>query len=343
MVIYINNVDNFYINGNQGEKVYFKYNQIWPPVDYSQEYLTLQALESGTFTWTDLKNNRSISYSTNNGSTWTTLTSGSSTPTIAANSKVLLKGNIGSGVYYDGTSQSGNGTISSSGRFNAMGNVMSLVGGDNFNNLTTISNIFQFCALFKDCTKLVDITNLCLPATTLADGCYDIMFEGCTSLVNIPSNFLPATNAPYLCYHRMFYGCTSLVNGPSILPATTLSGYYCYGGMFQECTSLTSAPELPATTLIECCYEYMFQGCTSLTSAPELPAAELKAGCYRYMLSNCPSLNYIKCLATDISAGYCTGNWTDNVAQTGTFIKKSNTTWTTGVDGIPSGWTVQNV
>ena len=201
---------------------------------------------------------------------------------------------------------------------------------------------YAYHNMFKGCTSLRRVQSS-LPATTLSNRCYEGMFEGCTSLVNIPSNFLPATDAPYMCYHRMFYGCTSLVNAPE-LPATTLSGYYCYGGMFQECTSLTSAPELPATTLDQYCYEYMFQGCTSLTSAPELLADTLQTGCYQYMFSNCPSLNYIKCLATRKTAGAtdCTSNWTNGVSQTGTFIKSSNAAWTTGVNGIPSGWTVQN-
>jgi hypothetical protein len=55
----------------------------------------------------------------------------------------------------------------------------------------------------------------------------------------------------------------------------------------------------------------------------------------------CYNLQYIKCLATDISAGYCTYNWVQNVPSSGgVFVKKSGTSWTTGDSGIPSGWTV---
>ena len=61
------------------------------------------------------------------------------------------------------------------------------------------------------------------------------------------------------------------------------------------------------------------------------------------MFYNCTRLNYIKCLATDISATNCTQGWVSGVASTGTFVKNPNmTSWTTGVDGIPSGWTVQD-
>ena len=48
-------------------------------------------------------------------------------------------------------------------------------------------------------------------------------------------------------------------------------------------------------------------------------------------------------MATDISAEGCTDGWVQGVATNGTFIKAdSMTDWTTGIDGIPSGWTVQN-
>ena len=87
----------------------------------------------------------------------------------------------------------------------------------------------------------------------------------------------------------------------------------------------------------------MFQGCTNLTTAPELPATTLTPSCYESMFQACESLNYIKCLATDISASNCTVNWVLNVPSTGTFVKKASMTrWTTGSNGIPEGWTVQN-
>ena len=35
-------------------------------------------------------------------------------------------------------------------------------------------------------------------------------------------------------------------------------------------------------------------------------------------------------------------NWVKSVAATGTFIKDENTTWPTGLNGIPTGWTVYN-
>jgi hypothetical protein len=126
-----------------------------------------------------------------------------------------------------------------------------------------------------------------------------------------------------------------------ILPADTLLNN-CYRYMFNYCTTLVSAPELPAMTLAEGCYQQMFYGCTSLGIAPELPAAHLNAHSYQEMFRGCSKLNYIKCLATYTSASDCLRNWTVGVSNSGTFIKDANTTWPTGVSGIPSGWTVQN-
>jgi hypothetical protein len=87
----------------------------------------------------------------------------------------------------------------------------------------------------------------------------------------------------------------------------------------------------------------MFYRCTNLRTAPELPATTLAKDCYVGMFYDCTNLNYIKCLATNISANNCTGNWVSNVSSTGTFIKDANmTSWTTGNSGIPRNWTVQN-
>ena len=87
----------------------------------------------------------------------------------------------------------------------------------------------------------------------------------------------------------------------------------------------------------------MFSNCTSLTNAPELPATTLETDCYSYMFYGCTKLKYIKCLATDISVTNCTSNWVNGVAATGTFVKSLNMSeWTTGINGIPEGWTVLN-
>lgn len=191
--------------------------------------------------------------------------------------------------------------------------------------------------MFKNCTSITIAP--ALPATALANSCYRDMFYNCSKLTTAPE--LPATTLEYQCYYNMFYGCKSLTQAP-VLPATTLVNR-CYYYMFKGCSSLSTAPALPATTLAQDCYNSMFDSCTSLVNAPELPAEILDSGCYSYMFYGCTKLKYIKCLATDISATNCTKNWVDGVAATGTFVKSLNMSgWTTGISGIPTGWTVLN-
>jgi hypothetical protein len=203
---------------------------------------------------------------------------------------------------------------------------------------TTILANSCYDSMFYGCTALTSAQSI-LPATTLANSCYDCMFYNCTVLSTTPE--LPATTLADYCYQYMFYNCTVLSTATE-LPATELSSY-CYYNMFAYCTSLTTAPELPATTLASYCYSGMFYGCTSLTTAPELPAATLVSYCYDFMFNGCRSLNCIKCLATNNSASSCTSSWVYNVSSTGTFIKHVDmASWSTGANGIPSGWTVED-
>ena len=342
--------------------------------DYSKQYLTFEALQSGTFTLTvpslvDSTLMTSVSYSTDDGANWTTTMIDNTaqtitTPTINAGDKVLWKGEgVAMAKNYSNYSK-----FTSTGNFNVSGNVMSLLYGDNFENQTELASgsSNNFAYLFRlSRGGLNSAANLILPTTTLTTGCYQEMFEGCTSLTTAPE--LPATTLAGYCYYEMFYGCTSLTTAPSILPATTLSescyqemfsgctslttapsilpattlASGCYNQMFSGCTSLTTAPELPATTLASSCYQNMFSGCTSLTTAPELPATTLVNYCYTNMFNDCRSLNRIKMLATDISATKCLQNWVQGVASSGIFTKATDmTTLPRGTNGIPENWTV---
>ena len=200
---------------------------------------------------------------------------------------------------------------------------------------TTLAD-YCYSRMFQHCAGLTTAPEL--PATTLAKGCYEQMFQS-TSLTTAPK--LPATTLAERCYQNMFWNCDGLTTAPE-LPATTLADY-CYHGMFLKCAGLTTAPELPATTLAERCYNQMFRGCTGLTVAPELTATTLAAGCYRHMFWDCKKLDHITMLATDISANNCLTQWVNGVASTGTFTKAAAmTSLTTGVSGIPEGWTVKN-
>ena len=194
-----------------------------------------------------------------------------------------------------------------------------------------------YCYMFYNCAGLTTAPELL--ATTLADYCYNRMFSYCTGLTTAPK--LPATTLADYCYSSMFWQCAGLTTAPE-LPATTLADY-CYSSMFNYCAGLTTAPELPATVLADYCYNQMFRGCTGLTVAPELTATTLAAGCYGQMFWDCKKLDNITMLATDISAPDCLEEWVVGVASTGTFTKAAAmTSLTTGVSGIPEGWTVKN-
>jgi hypothetical protein len=274
------------------------------PYDYSQDYLTFVIKTSGTFNISPIEG-KNVYYSLDNGETWVNFLQGG-TITVSAGDKLMWKGTLSNSKekYWDKVE------VEPSVHFDAQGNIMSLVYGDNFKGQTDLTgkalgSVFSdfevenaknlilpattlasncYNGMFRDCTSLTTAPEL--PATTLAEDCYTSMFLGCTSLTTAPE--LPATTLASNCYNQMFSGCTSLMTAPE-LPATTLKGN-CYAFMFQGCTNLTTAPELPATTLANYCYRYMFDGCTSMATAPELPATTLVDYCYSYMFQGCTGL-----------------------------------------------------
>ena len=249
------------------------------PVPLEKQYLTFKALESGTFTLSQ----NAVSYSLDEGVTWNTLAAGTASPSVPAGKTIMWKGTI------TPNSTTGVGTFSATGSFNVLGNAMSLLFGDNFARVKTLSGkTGAFYNLFLNNGKLVSAENLSLPALTMVQNGYQSMFQSCTSLTTAPQ--LPATTlGGSNCYNRMFYGCTSLVTAPE-LPATKLT-QNCYVGMFQGCTSLVTAPSvLPATALTQYCYQSMFQSCTSLTTAPQLLATSLGNYCCHNMFYGCTSL-----------------------------------------------------
>ena len=285
----------------------------------TNDYLTFDVLTDGKIYWSliiDAENyeydpndyKKTISYSKDNGETWTEITSSLTASTyieVSTGDKVKFKGNnswygtifIGEGeeeeflmsmCTFSPVSEDEQ-VLAGCANFNVSGNIMSLIGGDNFEDLTTFTDSYALMGLFNFCLNIIDASELLLPATTLTTGCYYAMFS--------------------------------------------------------NCVALTAAPELPAETLTEWCYNCMFENCTSLTTAPDLLASTLPAGCYNSMFKDCSNLNYIKCLATS-KENNSTYFWVSGVANNGTFVKDASMSdWTTieGYDnGIPSGWTVED-
>ena len=121
------------------------YNPI--PHDYSKDYLTFVAREDGTFKFT----NNGMSYSLDNGETWSELADNTATPTVTAGNKIMWKRLVSYG---------GSGNFNATGNFEVQGNIMSLVYGDDFNgqtDLTEKSNTFN--SLFLQNTKLINAKN----------------------------------------------------------------------------------------------------------------------------------------------------------------------------------------
>ena len=316
-----------YYGGNEIRKAYMGNNLVWEKEEinpFIKEYFTIQSLEdNNTITFNKYAGDISmpdkpIKYS-KDLNTWTDISfvSGQRNKIVLnRGEKLYLKGNnstygrIVSTSRYDYYAYA---QILADKKIDVMGNIMSLVYGDNFINNNTIESSCTFLKLFNGNNKLVNAKDLILPATALTD----------------------------YCYYDMFYSCIALTTAPELLPATTLAKF-CYSGMFIYCEALTTAPELPATTLTDYCYSRMFYYCDALTTAPELPATTLAKACYSSMFYSCQKLNYIKAMFTTTPSTTYTRDWVSNVSPTGTFVKNSAATWNvTGDYGIPSRWTVQ--
>ena len=341
-----------YLGSTEIAEVWLGNVKVYPDtqIDYSTQYLTFDILQSGNIGYKMSTN--TLQYSKNGGATWTNGSPNTNIP-VNAGDKVLLK--FTNPVLYkeNDTFITTNGVCQfyTDCNFNVYGNIMSLIYGDDFNvdqkmlvlplmrdNYGNTVDMNHFINLFYSCSHLISAENLVLPATILKEECYNGMFQDCINLTTAPK-ILPAASITASSYAHMFQSCMNLTKAPVL--SGRVMGSHCYDSMFYQCSRLTTAPELPATTLAEDCYNSMFYQCSRLATAPELPATTLADYCYYAMFNGCRTLNYIKCLATDISASNCCAAWVNGVAANGTFVKAASMNdWTTGTNGIPSGWTV---
>lgn len=221
-------------------------------------------------------------------------------------------------------------------------------------SLTTIPSdtVFISCILtngcyanmFENCTSLTTVNGLNVHFKT-ADNCFNGTFKGCINLTTV-SDFGSLITTSKRCYYETFKNCSSLVNMP-LMELASLSPYCC-AYMFDGCTSLVIPNGMSLTgnsyvIAADYCYAGMFSNCSNIEYAPKLMNETLATRCYYRMFDGCSKLRYIISLATDISASYCTYQWVRGVAKSGTFIKDAKmSSWTTGDNGIPANWTVQN-
>jgi hypothetical protein len=338
-----------YNRGREVVKVYDHGNLAWQKSTSIPDYLCFTALEAGQFTLTipAAVTATYLSYVewSKDGRTWNHTDNTSEAVTIdvqvASGEKVYWRGEgIKYGTYAQ-PSTTANSVFSSTAKFDASGNIMSLLFGENFVGVTALSSssTYAFAGLFANNRKLKSIEELSMPATTLANVCYASTFNGCSSLTGMMRE-LPATDLAQSCYYMMFRICSSITSTPSITINSTNGGYQMMYA-FERCTSLTDASNIIINVAGESSYASSFSGDTSLTSTPILAVERLVKGCFNIMFQNCSSLSYVKCLATDISATNCLQNWLYGVSSTGTFIQAEGVEWPRGASGIPGNWTIE--
>ena len=262
-------------------------------------YLTFSAAGAQTMvisTVDDYVLDESLQYSVGDGA-WTKLTAGKEINFGGQGKDLRLRGQSSTGTAVDSYPNFYTITFLNEVPVACTGDIRTLVDYLNYSNASMVDA--RFCNLFSGCIQLTSAPEL--PATTLAEGCYDGMFSRCISLTEAPE--LPAETLAEYCYSSMFSGCVGLAQAPE-LPAETLAAG-CYSGMFSRCEGLTKAPELPATTLAEGCYSGMFSDCSALTEAPALPAETLAEYCYSGMFSGCVGLTEAPELSATILAEGC--------------------------------------
>ena len=250
-----------YYGVNEISKAYMGNNLVWEKEEinpFIKEYFTIQSLaDNNTITFNKVIDNgnwnnmpdKPIKYS-KDLNTWTDISfvyGWKNKIVLNRGEKLYLKGNnstygrrVSTSRYdYDSYAQ-----ILAEKNIDVMGNIMSLVYGDNFINNNTLESSYTFLGLFESNIKLVNAKDLILPATTLADHCYSSMFSSCHALTTAPE--LPATTLTKSCYYAMFERCFALTTAPE-LPATTLTDY-CYGSMFYDCYNLNYIKAMFTTT-----------------------------------------------------------------------------------------------
>ena len=292
------------------------------PIDYSTLYFTIESLADGNaikMQRSGSPNNPTLSYSLDDGETWTTTTiSGTVTfGTINTGDTIIFKGsnsNLATAWdtynYFNGTKQ-----------FKVYGNIMSLFNGDDFkvNHEFNSGATHQCAGLFRT-TYLVDASNLILPALTLYDGTYNGMFRGATNLVYGPK-ILPALNIPKDGYSSMFESCTSLVEAPEIL-ATTVSGETALNRMF--------------------CMNRNNKVTAAMTKGPVLRITNPSSYKNAYQQLFCGNGNIVEITVLLSGTNKSFTSWLKNVSSTGVIKTLSGTTFASGENGLPSGWVVED-
>mgnify|MGYP003305883949 CR=1 FL=1 len=216
--------------------------------EISYPYLTFTADAEQTFKITAIGMGlwgfslpESLQYSVGGGD-WTQLTADTPISFGGENGSLRLRGKSSIGTADNSSNYSqisfGNAEV----KVACTGDIRTLVDWENYDTVETGSA--SFCKLFKDCKSLTTAPKL--PATTLAENCYNSMFDGCTSLTTAP--VLPAETLAEYCYFRMFYGC-KLLNSITML-ATDISANNCLEAWVSNVATSGTFTKAAAMTLL---------------------------------------------------------------------------------------------
>ena len=168
-------------------------------------YVTFKAEEAQTFkmTTTGTYEIKGLEYSVNNGD-WATVEAGMEVPFGGDKGDLRLRGTNTNGTADDLSLISTIEFTEANVNVACTGDIRTLLDWRNYNKVET--GKARFCGLFYYCSVLTSAPEL--PATKLADFCYNQMFSYCTNLVSAP--VLPATTLADYCYYLMFTNCKKL-------------------------------------------------------------------------------------------------------------------------------------
>jgi len=295
------------------------------PNEHYFEYFTIESLEDNNTI--HIKNiaveSDTFYYSTNSGETWNSFVNEKGTitniTTINTGEKVIIKCNT------DRLAISWNdyNSFRGSKKFKVYGNPMSLLWGDNFITHPEFKpgSTHNLCGLFYESKNLIDASDLVLPALTLMVSSYNGMFRACSNLVNGPK-LLPALDVPQDGYSSMFEGCVKLIEGPEI-DAITVSGTGAMMRMF--------------------CMNRSSKVTAAMTKSPILRVKNPNEYTNGYQQIFCGNGNITEVTILAEGTDLVFGNWLAYSSDSGVIKKLSATTLVSGSNGIPSGWTTQNI
>ena len=275
----------------------------------------------------------SVEASSDNGTTWNTVTASSAGTEIAlpANGRVIFR--------HTGSMQGMK--FAATGSHSASGNICSLTHGDNFSGDLTASTGYYF-GIFEGDTNLSSVADLCFESlSVLPDQGLRRTFNGCTSLVDTP-NLKHITAIGQREFQNCFQGCTSLTKGVEIPLVTSVTNQAFYEA-YKNCTSLVDCGDLSGLTTItlgNSVFQGAFIGCTSLRRGVDLSGITLSTGSGALGIANM----YSGCTKmfeawTPFVSGVDLNDMLSNCAQYGVLHTKATVTEPSASgSALPSGW-----